>query len=904
MASAESKTVHGRVVSGRGRRMGRIMAAGSAVLAAALLSVPADVPRAQQPKTPEQVEAELVTWMEEQATQNALTPEQQEQFRGLSAALSDPSHDVRESATLGLLLLPTGCVKELRAVARDASNPEAQMRAHWVFEVFRSNRPVAVAYLSRASGLPFAVVQTGIEQGGVVIDEILERTPPARLGNDIRIWSALVQAATGDDSAGTVMAMFRERNPDQPHLVMYNGLRRGNTASKPEGRAKIISVVPVSPPDEALALLEASADDGAAPVRAVRTKLLERLRGAMDARALLSRWSAEGVSVHQKRTLLEILSLKDADPETRAAWIAIGTGELEEELGGAFLSFACREGIAEVIDSHVKSAGQSDRFYSLLSIAGTAESWAKALDAESGPAAVHAAMGWLPCTTLPVARQAEMLMGLLDSPSKLVRDGAAHLLSGYGTAEVTAALLARVRANPADASLAALAWHGHNLCATVAEPWKEPWWAQLGPAGEVRLLRWYETPGVADRLLAYTTGADHVASEMALDELLRRRHGVIGLRRFAAWITLNESAPVESDPLLPDRLLSVEEEYAWILRARENAAKAEGDAAKQAQAEAALAMGELVRSPMLAVSGHDGFRTDIRTGRAVREHREVVLAMYPDADTNGDLAALVSRSPEKLLVDARIFAVLGHHEAVVDALLASARAGTLPPSLDLDVVMYSVSRSARIADPTGLFASLHRVNNDELRLGIASILMARGSTVPVLMAVDAIGQRSNRVTLRARMALAATGSPDLSADWLARAKARWAKGDGADTVLAALAAAEAFLAGDPVPLEAGMAGSEGHLHAALAARLGSRHGLAVLMDAVLETDELDRPDAEFTGGQWPSLLPIQLFRGAPEGMPAERWRMYWRATRHAWEWSPEHRQFVLGGGSSAGKAGE
>jgi hypothetical protein len=185
------------------------------------------------------------------------------------------------------------------------------------------------------------------------------------------------------------------------------------------------------------------------------------------------------------------------------------------------------------------------------------------------------------------------------------------------------------------------------------------------------------------------------------------------------------------------------------------------------------------------------------------------------------------------------------------------------------------------------------VNNDDLRQGIADILTARGASESYLLSIEAAGQRSSKSGLRASLVFAATGSPDFSQAWIDRIRPRWTSGEGNELVVAAFAAAEAYLNGKVDQLESGMAGRDGLSNAALAARLGSRSGLIHLMNTVLEPGSLDLPNDAFAITATPHQIPMQLLKGAPKDMTVAQWRRYWRATRHAWVWDAAAKVFVL-----------
>ncbi len=762
-------------------------------------------------------------WIKAAAQSHPLSDEQRERLSELFANLGDDSYSVRERATLDLLLLPQGVAQDLDKLVQESDDPEVRARAAWLLREMRGTDGPALPYLSRITGISRASLRVPLTRGGVLLDRVIDRIPADRMPEDVRIWGALVVAADTPERTERIMGLYRRNAPDQPWLSLYRALLE-NFAGRPESRARLVEAVSISPPDEALALAESSLEDSAPAVILARRKLAERLRKSLDAPTLLRLWRESGDRLERRRVVMASLSLNGVEEPLRSEWIEILKQHEEPELAEAILALACRDGLTDVIEARLGESGRGDRLLSLLCTAGEKEAWQRLVDPSLPADELMLAASWLPYTALlSSAEQAELLLGLAQHQDATVKELSLDLLSSYGSASVANRLLELARENPADQSLAdAVASHYWQVRQQVPAPWTEPWWEAAHPGARLSALAFVEGE-VAEQMLWDACQSDDQGLREVAVEILSDRDTSLQLELLtlleSEWSGIRNYNWREVLELKPDAI------FADIMALDQMASDNQQLIQPKPAEHIAIA---------LAISGYEPMRDALRTGRHFRNRSQLLLALFPDANSNGDLQSAVERLPEQVVSYAHQFLLLGHHRAVVDAMLNLARSGITPRGLNSANIFTAFSLVGNQLNPHEAIAALYRLDDDSVRRAYMRANLLAGHQEGHLDVLRGMGQRSTRQGLRVAVIIGAAGSPDLTEEWLEERRKEWSA-PGATLIEEAFNLTQWFLDGQVERLEEVMnSGGELSKDATfLAARLGSRRAWRDLLVAAI-----------------------------------------------------------------------
>src|SRR5690606_15270617 len=104
------------------------------------------------------------------AESHPLDEAQQGLLPGLLERLGDDSYQVRERATLDLLLFPQGVVKDLDQLVESSEDSEVRARAAWLLREMRGGEGPALAYLSRITGISKPTLRGPLLRGGEALE--------------------------------------------------------------------------------------------------------------------------------------------------------------------------------------------------------------------------------------------------------------------------------------------------------------------------------------------------------------------------------------------------------------------------------------------------------------------------------------------------------------------------------------------------------------------------------------------------------------------------------------------------------------------------------------------------------------------------------------------------------------
>ena len=735
------------------------------------------------------------------ASQQPISKRQHEEAIALIRKLDASTWDVRESATLDLVLMPAGTAQLVwhliqrheRAISPEPEKkastdkkaepdaldpvgsaldlpeleltPEMLQRLDWLMAAWRS-RDVEVYYISRTTDVSPDIVKSMIQEGGGAFRELRARLPALQGSLDTRILGLL---SLGTETPESLLDLIGEDVAASMRLVeLYQHCLTENALLAAARRQNFLKLACESSNQELmLELALVSIPDGDPGVVAARSDLLAAIRKSWTQAAIFEAFSQAG-DVARRVLFLDLVELGES-AELRSKWAGIAGEISDAKERSAYIAMASRERLSEAIQGLIAWKDAGSRLFELLCAIGSSDQWRKHMKQDSALTSEEALV-WLPWSQLDVAEQERILLDAAKEEELL--PALTMTLQGFATKGVVD-----------HASSEVLAGRNVGLWASVLS-------ACAGRSSVASSLSsaLIEKLPARDQLNIYAmrnSTSTELSLVKAMDQLSREeaRDAMVWLAAFGKDLRSRQLAVSASRADLPRAFVptwhSMPEDSARVLAdlrfandfLRKDGVDPEEHAELVIRLESnlrVLAMHDLASVEAL---GKDG-------GMVAQALQRGVPRLLADAEA-GSVSDDSFVKAWELIDELPLLTLRGHYDLSARLVERAAQGGALP-----DFGQMTPHRSWRILRAMGqawawsdAFEAasaknikwIVRSRRDEAVRELMGVLMLNGSDQPFTTALSAV-LRSQSEEIQVLALMAAAASPDLSASWIAQRK--------------------------------------------------------------------------------------------------------------------------------------
>ncbi len=828
-----------------------------------------------------------------------LEKEAQDKTSELLSFLESPVYEERESATLELLLLPSGVVGPLWNARK---NPELEIREriHFVLHTHLYRNPLE-GYLARIAGIPYPQISTLLHGGEESFIKLIERLPLSRMTQDIRIWARLYLAAQNEKNRELCITHLKELRPQENyHKALYLSLLNDfhTSSASRERRAQLLSTFPKDASlQRLLNLAEATLQDQEPEITFARKQLFEKFKDLIEPHELLTRYQLTHSKI-RKGFMIDLLSFKNASSEVRKEWITLAQGEQNPLLKAAFLDLACRENLYEMLQislEELKNAPEelSENFFVLLTTLGDSETWEQALELlELSPNNLSEALRWLPFSKIGAQEQVSLLLPLLDSKAESIVTTTLHLLQGYGTQDVVQRLIDHIKASPSPlhAHLETLSFHSHLLPELVPKITEEPWFQEAQTWVQASLLGFYQEPFATELLEKLLFSPDVQTSETAAFQLARNHNTFMGCQLLAYYALMKD---LDSTMLMK---LERTENQAFIELQRLEA--------KRHNTPDFFSTDDNLHSLSLALSlalkGYPELEEFLQENSYYRNKRFVFLSLWPGDKGERALEKALFQTPQEILSMARLFLFLDKPEIVIKSLYQTAKAELLAGEYDIPAIAAAIHSPKAQKYGNKILGLLSYLEKRELLKEILFPLALQQQKYldEFFEILQATAMTYSTSQFRALLLLATAHVPQITQGWFSTLKTLWQKNldQNLKNLFIFLENLKLTPKGRLPPAPDQLDDQAKFLASLLRARFGSSPELHKAWQGTLKHNPSEpflRTPRDFKNvhvlfnlSSLLSKIPERFFKWSDL-------QHYWLSTRYLWEYSHESRTYQL-----------